>query len=85
MLMAIGEGPLPTQVVLGLNCSHDAAASIIHDGRLLVGIAEERLTRKKHQSGLPRKAIDYCMNVAQLNSFKDIDMVVINQQPPTDV
>jgi carbamoyltransferase len=71
--------------VLGLNLSHDRSACLIVDGCIRVAIAEERLSRIKHDIPLnsrleqfcliPLKAIDYCLNAAAL-SFDDIGLVV---------
>jgi carbamoyltransferase len=72
-------------IVLGLNCAHDAAACLVIDGRIVGAIAEERLTRRKHQVGFPRLAIDYCLRLAGLtrNDF-DPTLVVMNYAPPAD-
>jgi carbamoyltransferase len=71
--------------VLGLNLSHDRSACLIVDGCIRVAIAEERLSRIKHDiplnarleqfCHLPLKAIDYCLDAASL-SLNDIDLVV---------
>lgn len=44
--------------------SHDSAACLIKDGQMIAAAAEERFTRRKHEGGVPRKAIDYCLNKA---------------------
>jgi len=61
-------------LVLGINVSHDRSAVLVRDGRVLCGIAEERLDRKKHSVAvtpdgsylctLPHKAIDYVLDQA---------------------
>src|SRR5689334_6938118 len=68
--------------VLGLNCSHDAAAAIAVDGVLAAAIGEERLTGIKHVEGFPRRAIDYCLAEAGVGRGDAIERVVINQLPP---
>src|SRR5215831_17054951 len=69
--------------ILGLNCSHDAAAAIAVDGTIISAIAEERLTRRKHAAGFPERSIDYCLKEAGLRrASARIDQVVINQLPP---
>jgi carbamoyltransferase len=40
--------------ILGIGgYSHDSAAALVCDGRLVAAVAEERLTRVKHQGGVP--------------------------------
>ncbi len=39
--------------VLGFTVTHDAGAAVVHNGRILAAINEERLTRRKGQSGRP--------------------------------
>ena len=65
--------------VLGLNLSHDRAACLVKDGKMIVAIEEERLDRIKHSEGfivqgyferltkvLPMKAITYCLDYANI-------------------
>ena len=69
-------------VVVGLNCSHDAAAAVAIDGVLVAAISEERLTKSKHHEGLPARAIDYCLEEAGLDRQSlTISSLVINQLP----
>src|SRR4029077_2477241 len=45
-------------LTLGINYgSHDSAAAIASGGKILFAIAEERLSRKKHDGGFPVLAI----------------------------
>ena len=39
--------------ILGIHDGHNASACLIEDGKVLVAIGEERLTRNKHQYGFP--------------------------------
>ena len=49
-------------LTLGINYgSHDSAAAIARDGEILFATAEERLSRKKHDSGFPLLAIRACL------------------------
>jgi carbamoyltransferase len=49
-------------LTLGINYgSHDSAAAIARDGEILFATAEERLSRKKHDSGFPLHAIRACL------------------------
>src|SRR5580704_8389159 len=45
--------------VLGLSLGHDGAAAIVKDGRLVSGIARERLSRRKKETGVSLAEIDY--------------------------
>ena len=40
---------------------HDSAAALVRDGEIVAAAQEERFTRKKHDSGFPRHAIEYCL------------------------
>ena len=46
-------------LVLGINDTHDASACLIKNGKLLIAIAEERLSRVKNTGSLPIKSINY--------------------------
>ena len=70
------------QVVLGLNCSHDASACIMVNGQLVFAVAEERLSRQKHHFGFPERAIVRCLEAAGPISLRDVDCVVVNQMAP---
>jgi carbamoyltransferase len=69
---------------MGINCAHDASACLLIDGKLKIAIAEERLTRRKHQDQFPHLAIGYCLNHAGINSINDIHCVVVNEYEQTD-
>ena len=67
--------------ILGISCFyHDAAAAILQDGVLLAAAEEERFTRKKHDSGFPRRAIAFCLETAGVNG-QDLDYVVFYEKP----
>ncbi|MDQ1353393.1 MAG: carbamoyltransferase [Acidobacteriota bacterium] len=72
------------QRVLGINCAHDASACLIVDGKIHTAISEERLTRKKHQTGFPCRAIFYCLEAAGIADINSVDCAVMNQYPKTD-
>jgi carbamoyltransferase len=51
--------------VLGISAYyHDSAAALLRDGTVVAAAQEERFTRKKHDSGFPRQAIEYCLDYA---------------------
>ncbi|HRI86914.1 MAG TPA: carbamoyltransferase [Candidatus Hydrogenedentes bacterium] len=67
--------------VLGIGgYSHDSAAALVCDGQLVAAVAEERLTRVKHQGGVPRKAVQFCLDTAGI-SIDDIDHVCAYMRP----
>jgi Carbamoyltransferase N-terminus len=53
-------------LTLGINYSqmHDSSACIVRDGELFFAVAEERLSRIKHDAGFPRLAIQACLDFA---------------------
>jgi carbamoyltransferase len=56
-------------LTLGINYSqmHDSSACIVQDGELLFAVAEERLSRLKHDAGFPHLAIRACLDFAKSN------------------
>ena len=67
--------------VLGLSCYfHDASAALLHDGMLVAAAEEERFTRRKHDSGFPAHAIDFCLREAGIRAG-DLDWVVFFEKP----
>ena len=68
-------------LVLGVNCAHDASACLLLDNRIEFAILEERLTRIKHQDGYPLKAIQYCLESANIRNISDLDAIVVNRYP----
>jgi carbamoyltransferase len=67
--------------VLGLSAYyHDSAAALVADGRIVAAAQEERFTRKKHDSGFPNAAIDYCLAEGKLG-LADLDYVVFYDKP----
>lgn len=59
--------PLVTWV-LGFNCTHDATASILRDGEVVLAVEEERLSRVKHHFGMPERAIAACLEAAGITA-----------------
>ena len=67
--------------ILGISAFyHDSAAALLVDGSILSAAQEERFTRKKHDSGFPRHALDYCLGEAGC-SLEQIDHVVFYDKP----
>ena len=67
--------------ILGLSAYyHDSAAALVSEGRITAAAQEERFTRKKHDAGFPKHAIEYCLNEAAIN-LSDIDYIVFYDKP----
>jgi carbamoyltransferase len=60
--------------ILGLTTLGDSAAALIKDGKLIAAVEEERFSRKKHHSGFPYNAIQFCFDQAGI-SLKDVEHV----------
>ncbi|MBV8566300.1 MAG: carbamoyltransferase [Methylobacteriaceae bacterium] len=59
---------------------HDSAAALVRDGEVLAAAQEERFTRRKHDAGFPRRAIEYCLAEGGCR-LPDIDAVVFYEKP----
>src|SRR5215216_3567087 len=67
--------------ILGINAYHgDAAAALVHDGKLIAAAEEERFNRFKHSAGFPAQAIKYCLEAAGIGP-EDLDHVGISRDP----
>lgn len=68
-------------LILGVSCFyHDAAASLIRDGKIVAAAQEERFTRKRHDADFPVRAIAYCLEEARV-TLSDIDVIVYYDKP----
>ncbi|MBL91315.1 MAG: hypothetical protein CMH56_05810 [Myxococcales bacterium] len=69
--------------ILGISAFyHDSAAALVRDGEIIAAAQEERFTRKKHDAGFPKHAVDYCLTEAGI-AMADIDHVVFYDKPLT--
>jgi carbamoyltransferase len=67
--------------VLGISAFyHDSAAALVADGRIVAAAQEERFTRRKHDSGFPRNAVEYCLTAADTD-LDGLDYVVFYDKP----
>jgi carbamoyltransferase len=68
-------------ITLGINYSqmHDSAACIVRDGELLFAVAEERISRLKHDAGFPKNAIRACLDFAKVQA-EQLDEVCFGWQ-----
>ena len=61
--------------ILGIHDGHNCGATIIKDGKILASVLEERLTRRKNESGFPKKSIIYCLKICNIKKHQ-LDKVV---------
>jgi carbamoyltransferase len=68
--------------ILGISAFyHDSAACLVRDGEIIAAAQEERFSRKKHDAGFPRQAIDYCLGEAGLTDASQLDLVAFYEKP----
>ena len=68
--------------ILGISAFyHDSAACLVRDGEIVAAAQEERFSRKKHDAGFPRNAIDYCLREAGLADSSQLDLVAFYEKP----
>jgi len=67
--------------ILGISAFyHDSAAAIVVDGQIRAAAQEERFTRKKHDAGFPKQAIDFCLEEAGVEPAQ-LDFVCFYDKP----
>lgn len=67
--------------ILGISCFyHDSAAALLKNGKVIAAAQEERFTRKKHDEGFPKLAIEYCLKEAGITKDQ-IDHVAYYEKP----
>ncbi len=66
--------------ILGLTTLGDSAASLLHDGELVAAVEEERFTRKKHYSGFPYNAVQFCLDQANIK-IADVEHIGLYWKP----
>ncbi|MFL5881602.1 MAG: carbamoyltransferase N-terminal domain-containing protein, partial [Actinomycetota bacterium] len=71
--------------VLGINCfSHDTAACLLEDGRLVALAEEERFNRQRHTKRFPDQAIELCLGLAGIG-VGEVDVVAFAHRPGLDL
>lgn len=56
------------QYILGTGLSHNGSAVLLADGKVIVGIEKERITRRKHDGGNDYEAVKYCLDKAGITA-----------------
>src|SRR3989338_4938402 len=70
------------KIYLGISgvCSHDAAASLLIDGRVVSAAEEERFIREKHTGKFPYNAVNFCLGQADVKP-EEVDCVAYYFNP----
>ncbi len=73
-------------ITLGFNYSqmHDSSACITRDGELVFAVAEERISRIKHDAGFPHNAIRACLDFANVRP-DELDFICTGWPLPSRV
>ena len=67
--------------ILGVSAYfHDSAAALVKDGKVVVAIQEERLSRIKQDAALPVKAIELCLEQEGIN-ISEVDKIAYFEKP----
>src|ERR1041384_5347686 len=67
--------------ILGISAFyHDSAAAIVVDGEIIAAAQEERFTRKKHDPGFPKNAVECCLKEAGI-SPNQLNFVAFYDKP----
>jgi carbamoyltransferase len=61
--------------VLGTGLSHDGSSCLLKDGKIIVAIEKERLSRRKHDGGNDSLTVQYCLDQAGI-TIDDLSLVV---------
>ena len=62
-------------IILGIHDGHNCGATLVIDGKIFSSICEERLSRKKNDTGYPKMSIDFLKKHAGIKN-NDITSVV---------
>ena len=67
--------------ILGISAYyHDSAAVLLADGEIIAAAQQERFSRKKHDSGFPKEAIQFCLDAASI-LLEEIEYIVFYDKP----
>jgi carbamoyltransferase len=71
--------------VLGINWfSHDTAACLLEDGRLVALAEEGRFNRDRHTKRFPDQAIGFCLGLEGIG-IGEVDVVAFAHRPGLDL
>ena len=57
-------------IYLGIHIVHNASASLMINGKIVLALQEERFNKIKNFTGYPKKSIDYCKNYLKKKNLK---------------
>ena len=63
--------------ILGVHDGHNASTCLLENGKIIMVMEEERITRLKNFSGFPKKAIEHILSTNNIG-LEDIDYVALN-------
>lgn len=67
--------------ILGISALYqDSAACLLRKWEIVAAAQEERFTRKKHDAGFPKNAIEYCLQKGKVVA-QDLDYVGFYEKP----
>ena len=66
--------------ILGLTTMGDSAATLIRDGEIVAAAEEERFSRRKHHSGFPFNAVQFCLEEAGI-TMAEVEHVGLYWKP----
>lgn len=67
--------------ILGISAYyHDSAAVLLRDGKIIAAAQEERFSRKKHDPGFPKLALEYCLDEGNID-LASVDYVAFYDKP----
>ena len=67
--------------ILGISAFyHDSAACLIQDGHVVAAAQEERFSRKRHDAGFPRQAVDFCLRQHGIKA-EELDAIAFYDKP----
>ena len=72
-------------IILGIHDGHNCGASIFRNGKLLIAVSEERITRKKNEYGFPNKSIDLCLKRSNIKKKKFLMWLFLQKTCPLSI
>ena len=70
-------------IILGIHDGHNCGASIFKNGKMLIAISEEKITRNKNEYGYPEQSVKKCLEYTNIKNNR-IDFVAVSTKylPP---
>lgn len=67
--------------ILGISAFyHDSAACLLEDGQVIAAAQEERFTRKRHDAGFPKHAVEFCLRQGGIRADQ-LDSIAFYDKP----